>query len=923
MTAAKRQKQIAKSNRSGPRSAAGSATAILEITSDAWVVLDREWCHTYVNPAAERIAGLRREEMLGRTIQEVSPERAPTVEAACRRALEQGTVVHFEEYYSALNTWFEHTVYPSTDAFTVYAREVTERKRTEAALRESEERLRMEEELRAKERFIRQVAELTPVLLSVFDVERERDTYISPDVINVVGYTRDEIAQMSDPFALWHPIARAKEYLARCKRAADGEINELEYRVRHRNGNWRWLATRSIPFARNEKGELWQIVTATLDVTEHKQADERVRRSEEHWRSLIENASDIISILQTDGTMRYESPSVKRILGYDAEELIGKNAFDFVHPDDVPQMVQGFTRTLEHKSEATENLSCRFRHKNGSWRVLEGIGKLFVDESGELVALFNSRDVTERKTAQEAFRASQERLRLLIESAEDYAILTLDAEGRVSSWSSGAVRMFGYAEGEIIGRSGEILFTPEDRERDVPLEEMKQAREKGRASEDRFYLRKDRTRVFASGVTALLRDHGGQRGYVKIARDLTERKRAEDALRRAHDVLEQRVVERTQQLTALNKELRRSESYLAEGQRLSHTGSGAWNVSTGEVFWSEETYRIYGFEPGTVKPSSEVFFGLVHPDERLPLEQAFDRVVRERADYELEFRIVRPDGATRNVHSVGRPIFNDSGHLTEVIGTVMDVTERNRSEERLRAAQAELAHMARVTTMGELAASIAHELSQPLAAVTTNASACFRWLEGAQPNLDEARQSLTRIVREGHRAGNVIQRIRSLLAKERQQMSLVDLNEVIREVLALITYEISRTDVLLQTELDNALPTINGDRVQLQQVILNLVMNATEATAANPGEASPILVTSETHGPNDVVISIRDSGGGIDLKNVDQLFTPFFSTKPGGLGMGLSISRSIIEAHGGRLWAVANEAAGATFRFSLPSCTTN
>jgi PAS domain S-box-containing protein len=263
-------------------------------------------------------------------------------------------------------------------------------------------------------------------------------------------------------------------------------------------------------------------------------------------------------------------------------------------------------------------------------------------------------------------RASEERLRLLVESAEDYAIITLDTEGGVSGWNSGAVRMFGYAAAEIIGRSGEILFTPEDRERGIPVEEMRREREEGRASDERCYFRKDRTRFFASGVTAVLRDHNGQ-GYVKIARDLTERKQAEEALRRAHEELEQRVVERTRQLTTLNEELakeiadrqraqeelRRSEAYLAEGQRLSHTGSNAWNVSTGEVFWSEETYRIYGFEPRAVKPSYEMFFQLVHPDDRLSLQQAFDRAVRERSGYDLEFRIVRPDGTIRDIHSVG------------------------------------------------------------------------------------------------------------------------------------------------------------------------------------------------------------------------------------------------------------------------------
>jgi PAS domain S-box-containing protein len=640
-----------KSDRLGEQSAA----EILENLSDACVVLDREWRYTYVNRAAARIANLRREEMLGRTLWEISPERASKFEAAYRRAMDQGVSVSFEEYYPTLKAWFEHTVYPSTDHITFCARDVTEHKRVEEALRE-------------RERFIRQVTELTPVLINVFDLMIERDTYISPDVINVVGYTPDEITQMNDAFALWHPedVLRVKEHLARCKWAADGEINEFDYRIRRHDGEWRWLATRSMPFARGEHGEVRQIVTATIDITEQKRADEAVKRSEERWRSLIENSSDIISVLGTDGTIRYESPSIKRILGYQPEDLIGRNAFDFVHPDDVPQMVEGFACTLKRGEELTEDLSCRMRDKNGSWRTIEGVCKLFVDDSGELVGVFNTRDITERKRADEALRTSEERLRLLIESAEDYAIITLDTEGRVSGWNSGAERTFGYKEAEIIGRSHEILFTPEDREHGVPLEEMKQAREERRALDERYYFRKNRTRFFGSGVTAVLRDHNGH-GYVKITRDLTERKQAEEALHRAHEELEERVVARTRELTALNEkltneitdrkraqeELRRSETYLIEGQRLSHTGSGARNVSTGETFWSDETYRIYGFEPGSVKPSYEVFFQLVHPEERLSLQGAFERAVRERR---LRFELSnRSPGRSDQVHPQRRP----------------------------------------------------------------------------------------------------------------------------------------------------------------------------------------------------------------------------------------------------------------------------
>jgi PAS domain S-box-containing protein len=428
------ERRTAQRRRTKRRTTDEHSTEILESMSDAFVAIDREWRYTYVNRAAERITGLGREEMLGRTVWELFPQEGTQFERACRRAMDEGVTVHFEEYYAPLDTWFEDTVYPSTDGITIYARNITPRKRAEEALRE-------------QERFIHQIAELTPVVLNVFDLVTERDTYISSDVFTLLGYTPDEIAQMEDPISpFWHPedIPIARAHLARSKGAADGEISEFEYRICRRDDEWRWLSSRSMPFARGEQGEVRQIVAATLDIT--------------------------------------------------------------------------------------------------------------------------------------------------------------------------------------------------------------------------------------------------------------ERKRAEEALRRAHEELEQRIVERTEQLTAINAELineiiereraeaelLRSEAYLTEGQRLSHTGSGAWNVSTGEVFWSPETYRIYGFDPETAKPSYELFFQIIHPEDRPFVEQSFEEVVSSGSDYEMEFRIIRPDGNVRYIYSVGHPVFNEAGELVELIGTVIDITDRKRAEEALR-----------------------------------------------------------------------------------------------------------------------------------------------------------------------------------------------------------------------------------------------
>ena len=248
-----------------------------------------------------------------------------------------------------------------------------------------------------------------------------------------------------------------------------------------------------------------------------------------------------------------------------------------------------------------------------------------------------------------------------------------------------------------------------------------------------------------------------------------------------------------------------------------------------------------------------------------------------------------------------------------------DITERKRSEQNLQQAQAELAHIARVTTMGELAASIAHEVNQPLAAVVANANASLRWLGASEPSVDEARAAINRIAREGNRAADVIGRIRSLLKKSPPHVGALDMNELVNDVLMLTNHEIRRHSVSLRTELAPELPRVRGDSVQLRQVILNLVMNAIEATSAAPEGPRELIVLSQKQPPDAVAVAVRDSGVGIEPAHIDQIFRPFFTTKSSGMGMGLAIARSAVESHGGRLWATPNSGRGATFQFSVPA----
>jgi len=365
--------------------------------------------------------------------------------------------------------------------------------------------------------------------------------------------------------------------------------------------------------------------------------------------------------------------------------------------------------------------------------------------------------------------------------------------------------------------------------------------------------------------------------------------------------------------------LQESEAYLAEAQRLSHTGSWASTPATGDIrYWSGECYRVLGFDPHGGQPRFETFFQRIHPDDQAKARETAETAGREKAEFELDYRIVHPGGEIRDIHVVGHPVLGASGDLVEFVGTVIDVSERKRSEDALRDAQADLARAARLATMGELTTLIAHEVSQPLTAIVTNADTCVSWLTNANPNLDGARQAAERVVRNGHRAGSIIKSIRALARKSEPEMTQFDINDAIGEILVLLRSELRRQNVSLETELSDGLGPVTGDRVQLQQVVLNLVMNGIEAMSAVMDRPRILRVTSQLQQSGDVLIAVMDVGTGLNPANIDRIFDALFTTKPEGMGMGLAICRSIIEAHGGLLWASPQLPHGSVFQFTVP-----
>jgi len=367
------------------------------------------------------------------------------------------------------------------------------------------------------------------------------------------------------------------------------------------------------------------------------------------------------------------------------------------------------------------------------------------------------------------------------------------------------------------------------------------------------------------------------------------------------------------------EELRRSEAFLADGQRLSVTGSFSWKPATDEITWSEQLYRIYEFEIG-VPVTLELIRTRVHPEDVSLLEK-MKMVNQARGggrDFEWQYRLLMPDQTIKYLHAVSRAIRGRDGQL-EYIAAVQDVTARRMAEDALAKARSELAKVARVTSLGVLTASIAHEVNQPLSGIITNAGTCLRMLDADPPDLKGARETARRTIRDGNRASDVITRLRALFRKEEFTLESLDLNEVTREVIALSLSDLQRNRVALESELADGLPTITGDRIQLQQVILNLLRNASDAMMGIDNRPRQLLISTERENGDRVRVSVRDAGVGVDPQSMGKLFDAFFTTKSDGMGIGLSVSRSIIERHHGRLWAEPNDGPGVTFSFSIPS----
>jgi PAS domain S-box-containing protein len=466
----------------------------------------------------------------------------------------------------------------------------------------------------------------------------------------------------------------------------------------------------------------------------------------------------------------------------------------------------------------------------------------------------------------------------------------VDAAGTVLSVNTFGAAQLGYSVSELLGQSVLKVFPADEQQAAksnvaICLENIGQTH-----SWEIRKVRKDGSALWVRENAKAVRRVDNQLIVLIACEDITERKQAENALRQ-------------------------SEMYQAEAQRLSHTGSFGRRVGSGEIIWSEETFRIFGFDKA---PSVQLAAVMqrIHPDDRARVQRTIDRATRDGKEFELGYRLLMPDGSVKHVHATAHTVADASSGI-EFVGAVTDVTARKQAEVELHEAQTNLAHVTRVTALGEMAASIAHEVNQPLAAVVTNAAACLRWLDREPANLKEARGSLQSIINDGNRAGEVIQRVRALVNKTTDRKAL-HINEIVNEVMSLVQHELFSHRVALRLELAPALPPVLADRIQLQQVILNLVINGIEAMQPVKERPRELVIRTLQDEASHVLVTVSDVGVGVAAEHADQLFDAFFTTKSSGMGMGLSICRSIVNAHGGRLSASGNAGPGATFQFTLP-----
>jgi PAS domain S-box-containing protein len=662
-----------------------------------------------------------------------------------------------------------------------------------------------------------------------------------------------------------------------------------------------------------------------------------LRESEAKFRAAIDGIAGLVAIMAPSGELEAVNRPIIEYFGRTVEELKNLGTSDAVHPEDLPRSLESYKISLATDTPFHQEL--RLRRFDGEYRWFENRGAPIRDESGHVTRWYCLLvDIDDRKRAEERLRVQHTVAQILAEAAtiEEATPRILLAIGECLGWDVGVlwrvdreakalrcVELWHTATIEVpefdrvsrestfgpsLGLPGRVwsslepeyipdVVSDEDFPR-APIAELEGLRAAfgfpillgGQAlGVIEFFSRE--IRQPDQELLNVLATIGSQIGQ------FIERKRAEEALRR-------------------------SEAWLTQAQTLSRIGTWVMNGTTRRfLYWSDESYRIWGFDPRQGLPSRDDLWGRIHPDDREWVWEEVQEALRAQRDFLAEFRILLPDGTVKYLEANTHHEFSPLGALLEVICTSVDATERKRAQdehERLRQLEADLAHMNRLSVMGELAGSLAHEITQPIASARNNARAALNFLDKKLPDVNEVREALGCVVGDADRARDIIDRIRDHVKKAPPRRDHFDLSVAINEVMVLARDAIIRNGVSVHSRLADGLFPVQGDRVQVQQVVLNLILNAVEAMGSVEAGARELSISTEQDQTDGVLVAVRDSGPGIDPQQVERVFQAFYTTKFSGTGLGLSICRSIIDAHGGRLWAEANEPRGAVFRFTLP-----
>ena len=789
------------------------------------------------------------------------------------------------------------------------ARLINELRTAQKALRDQEQELRKAHdeleikvaertsELRRSERELRDVIDTIPAMVWS-TLPDGTNTYVNKRFVEYTGSSGEQTAG-SGWQALIHPDDLERHAGRWIEAVATGKPHESEVRSRRSDGQYRWQLDRGVPL-RDEDGTIVKWYGVTTDIEDRKRAEEAlqlVSSDLQDSKAKLEEAQRIAHV----GYWEWDLTSNRVIWSDETYRIYGLRPQEYpidiavvrkmIHPEDLEFVFRVAEEAL--RGGLRTDVEHRIIRPSGELRTVHSQGDVKKDASGRPCQMFGTvQDITDRKRAEEALRQSQ----FYLAEGQRLAHMgswAFNPSGFFEYWSQELFKIYGLDPQKGAPTLEEYLAIVHPQDRDFMANTIKRMHaERGGCDVKKRIVRPDGELRYIRcvGIPVV----GGEvlKGFLGTAIDITEQE-------------------------LLTQELERRQAYLAEAQKLTHTGSWAWRVSDrSAVHLSGELYRIYGANPAE-GANWEKRVERVHPDDRDKWRDTIERAIRERSDYDLEFRIIWPNGMVKWIHSVGRPVFSAAGDLEQFVGSSTDITELKSAEqerERLRQLEADLAHTNRVSTLGEMAASLAHEIKQPIAAAITSANSCIEWLAHEPPNLDRARAAAARIDKYGNRAAEIIDRIRSLYKKSPPQRELVDVNGIIQEMLTLLKGEAMQSSIAMRTDLSAELPKIMVDRVQLQQVFMNLMLNAIEAMKDSGGE---LTVKSELQ-DGQIQFSVSDAGVGLPMEKMDQIFSAFFTTKPQGSGMGLAISRSIVESHGGRLWATATDGRGATFHFTLP-----